>query len=45
MIEKLIRESVPIPQKMDKITDGLKTPEKAEQYFPGFLSFMDFTEQ
>src|SRR3954447_2015189 len=44
-IEKLIRECVPIPQKIYKITKRLKTPEEVEQYFPGFLSFIDTTEQ
>ena len=33
-IEKLIRECVPIPQKMYPITKRLKTPEEVEQYFP-----------
>jgi hypothetical protein len=44
-IEKLIRECVPIPQKIYNITKRLKTPEEVEQYFPGFLSFIDSTEQ
>src|SRR4051794_3866389 len=44
-IEKLIRECVPIPQKIYKITKRLKTPEEVEQYFPGFLAFIDSTEQ
>src|SRR4051794_8892495 len=44
-IEKLIRECVPIPQKMYPITKRLKTPEKVEKYFPGFLAFIDCTEQ
>ena len=44
-IEKLIRECIPIPQKIYKITKRLKTPEEVEQYFPGFLAFIDSTEQ
>jgi hypothetical protein len=44
-IEKLIRECVPLPQKIYPITKRLKTPEEVEQYFPGFLSFIDCTEQ
>jgi hypothetical protein len=44
-IEKLIRECVPIPQKMYPITKRLKTPEEVEKYFPGFLAFTDCTEQ
>jgi Helix-turn-helix of DDE superfamily endonuclease/DDE superfamily endonuclease len=44
-IEKLIRECVPIPQKIYPITKRLKTLEEVEQYFPGFLAFIDSTEQ
>jgi len=44
-IEKLIRKCIPIPQKIYGITKRLKTTEKVEQYFPGFLSFIDCTEQ
>lgn len=44
-IEPLVRECVPIPQKMHKITKRLRTPEEAERHFPGFLSFTDCTEQ
>jgi hypothetical protein len=44
-IEKLIRGCLPIPQKIYNITKRLKTPQEVEQYFPGFLSFIDCTEQ
>ena len=44
-IERLIRQCLPIPQKIYNITKRLKTPEEVEQYFPGFLSFIDCTEQ
>src|SRR4051794_3464311 len=44
-IEKLIMECVPIPQKIYGITKRLKTTEEVEQYFPGFLAFIDSTEQ
>jgi hypothetical protein len=44
-IEILIRQCLPIPQKIYGITKRLKTPEEVEQYFPGFLSFIDCTEQ
>jgi hypothetical protein len=44
-IEPLIRECVPIPQKMYPITKRLQTPEEVEKYFPGFLAFTDCTEQ
>jgi hypothetical protein len=46
-IEKLIRECLPIPQKIYNITKRLKTPsEEVEKYFPaGFRSFIDSSEQ
>ena len=44
-IENLIRNCLPIPQKIYNITKRLKTPEEVEKYFPGFLSFIDSTEQ
>ena len=44
-IEGLIRQCLPIPQKLYKVTRRLKTKEEVEQYFPGFLAFVDVTEQ
>jgi hypothetical protein len=44
-IKPLIRACLPIPQKICRITKRLKTSEEVEQYFPGFLSFIDTTEQ
>ena len=44
-IEKLVRKCIPIPQKIYRITKRLKTPDEVEQYFPGFLAFIDSTEQ
>ena len=44
-IEGLIRQCVPIPQKIYRITKRLKSPEEVEKYFPGFLAFTDCTEQ
>jgi DDE superfamily endonuclease/Helix-turn-helix of DDE superfamily endonuclease len=44
-IEKLIRQCLPIPQKIYPLTKRLKTPEEVERYFPGFLAFTDCTEQ
>jgi hypothetical protein len=38
-------QCVPIPQKTYQITKRLKTPEEVEKYFPGFLAFIDCTEQ
>src|SRR3954470_21763443 len=40
-IEKLIRQCLPIPQKIYNITKRLKTPKEVEQHFPGFLAFID----
>jgi hypothetical protein len=44
-IESLVTPCIPIPQKIYKITKRLKTSEEVEQYFPGFLAFIDSTEQ
>jgi hypothetical protein len=41
----MIRAYIPIPQKIYNKTKRLKTPpEDVEQYFPGFLAFIDCTE-
>jgi Helix-turn-helix of DDE superfamily endonuclease len=42
-IESLIRQCVPIPQKIYNITKRLRTPDEVEKYFPGFLAFIDAT--
>jgi DDE superfamily endonuclease len=44
-IEPLIRNCLPIPQKIYNITKRLKTSNEIEKYFPVFLSFVDSTEQ
>ncbi len=44
-IERLIRECIPIPQKIYNTIKRLKTPEEVEKYFPGFIAFIDCTEQ
>ena len=44
-IEGLIKQSLPIPQKLCKITRRLKTKEEVEQYFPDFMAFVDVAEQ
>ena len=41
----MVRECIPIPQKIYNKTKRLKTPEEVEKYFPGFLAFTDCTEQ
>ncbi len=44
-IESLIRQCLPISQKIYNITKRLRTPDEVEKYFPGFLTFIDTTEQ
>ena len=44
-IEGLIRQCLPLPQKLYDVTKRLKTKEEVEEYFPGFLAFVDCTEQ
>jgi hypothetical protein len=44
-IDSLVRQCVPIPQKVYPITKRLKTPEEVEKYFPGLMAFTDCTEQ
>ena len=44
-IESLIRECLPIPQKLYNVTKRLKNREDVEQYFPGFMAFTDCSEQ
>lgn len=44
-IESLVRQCLPIPQKIYNTTKRLRTPDEVEQYFPGFLGFIDCTEQ
>jgi hypothetical protein len=44
-IESLVRQCIPIPQKIYNITKRLRTVDEVEQYFPGFISFIDSSEQ
>ncbi len=44
-IENLIRKCIPIPQKLYNKTKRLRTAEEVEKYFPGFMAFIDSTEQ
>jgi hypothetical protein len=44
-IEGLVREYIPLPQKIYPITKRLKTPEEVEKYFPGLMAFIGCTEQ
>ncbi len=43
-IESLVRQCLPIPQKLYNITKRLKTPEEVDRLFSGFLAFIDSTE-
>jgi hypothetical protein len=44
-IEGLIRSCLPIPHKLYDVTKRLKTKEEVEEYFPGFIAFIDCSEQ
>ncbi|HEY0579352.1 MAG TPA: hypothetical protein VGC75_01480, partial [Candidatus Nitrosocosmicus sp.] len=44
-IEGLIKQCLPIPQKIYNTTKRLKTQQEVEQYFPGFLSFINCTTE
>jgi hypothetical protein len=44
-LESLVRQCLPIPQKIYNITKRLRTLDEIEKYFPGFMSFIDSTEQ
>jgi hypothetical protein len=44
-IESLVRQCIPIPQKIYNITKRLRTVDEIERYFPGFISFIHSTEQ
>jgi hypothetical protein len=38
-IESLIRDCLPIPQKLYDVAKRLKTKEEVEEYFPGFMIY------
>ncbi len=44
-IDSLVRQCLPIPQKIYNITKRLRTSEEVEQYFLGFMALIDCTEQ
>ena len=44
-IEGLLKQCLPIPQKIYNIAKRLKTLEEVEHYFPGFIAFIDSAEQ
>ena len=43
--KRLVIQCLQIPQKIYRITKRLKTPEKVEENFPVFISFIGSTEQ
>ena len=44
-MEALVRQCLPISQKLYNLTKRLKTQDEVEHYFPGFKAFIDVTEQ
>jgi hypothetical protein len=44
-ILNMVRQCVPVPQKVHNLTKRLKTADEVEQYFPAFMAFVDCTEQ
>jgi DDE superfamily endonuclease/Helix-turn-helix of DDE superfamily endonuclease len=44
-IEGLVRRCLPIPEKIYNMTKRLNTREEVEKYFPGFMAFIDCSEQ
>ena len=44
-MEALVRQCLPIPQKLYNLTKRLKTQDEVEHYFPDFKAFIDVTEQ
>ena len=44
-MEPLVKNCIPLPQKLYNLTRRLRTVEEVEQYFPGFKAFIDSTEQ
>src|SRR5712692_11400114 len=45
MLEPLVKESIPLPQKLHEMARRARTPEEVEKFFPGFRAFIDATEQ
>jgi DDE superfamily endonuclease len=44
-LESLVKDCIPIPEKVYERTKRATTPEEIEEYFPGFKAFIDATEQ
>lgn len=45
ILEPLVKECIPLPEKIYAATRRARTPEEVERYFPGFIAFIDGTEQ
>lgn len=45
MLEPLVKEVVPLPQKLYEMVRRARTPEEVEKFFPGFRAFIDAAEQ
>jgi DDE superfamily endonuclease/Helix-turn-helix of DDE superfamily endonuclease len=45
MLEPLVKECIPLPEKLHEMVRRVRTIEEAERYFPGFKAFVDSTEQ
>jgi hypothetical protein len=44
-MEPVVKNCIPLPQKLYNITRRLRTVQEVELYFPGFKAFIDCTEQ
>lgn len=45
ILEPLVKECIPLPQKVYAMARRARTLEEVEKYFPGFRAFIDATEQ
>jgi hypothetical protein len=44
-LEPLVKECIPLPEKLYERAKRAGTPEEVERFFPGFMAFIDSTEQ
>ena len=45
ILEPLVKECIPLPKKIYAASRRARTPHEVETYFPGFIAFIDGTEQ
>src|SRR5712692_952112 len=45
MLEPLVKECIPLPEKLHEMARRARTFEEVERFFPGFKAFVDSTEQ